>query len=177
MTSRLLSLLLLVSLLGAVPDLSRAQSTRESAPVRQPLGAGVPSAVKPPAAVQRQAAHKLTPAAVLRLGQPPSGELRVYYYFRKYDEGMKKLVQTSGAYHSKRSECAQRGFSAQEQAAAGCQPSDTVSACAEKLVTWCTAAERAPYEATLSEVVAAATRLSQEAQAEAKARSNYLRMR
>jgi hypothetical protein len=101
----------------------------------------------------------------------------VYYFFRQYDQAMKGLAQTSTRYRDKLSECRARGFSPQEQLSAGCRPTDTVAACSDKLLTWCTAQARKPYDQSLAEISAAATRLSKEAAAEAENRARYLQMR
>ena len=125
----------------------------------------------------RDTIRPLTREGALLVAQPDTpGSNKVYYYFQQYDQAIKGLAKTSVAYYERLSACKARAFSPQEQSSAGCQQTDTVAACGEKLLSWCTAAERKPYKDALSEVTAAARRLSKEAALDADNRLAYLRM-
>lgn len=124
----------------------------------------------------RDTIRPLTRQGSLLIGQPDTpGGNKVYYYFQQYDQAMKGLAKTSTAYHERLSTCQSRAYTPQEQASAGCQQTDTVAACSEKLLAWCAAAEREPYRQALSEVAAAARRLSKEAALDADNRLVYMR--
>lgn len=143
---------------------------------KRPLAAPVAPGAKP-LVPTRDTIKPVSRPAQLLTGEPKTpGESRVYYYFREYDKAMKGLVQTTDVYHDKRSECRARAFAPQEQLRAGCTPSDSLAQCSDKLIAWCTAEARKPYNRSLAEVSAAASRLSKEAAEEARIRADYQRM-
>jgi hypothetical protein len=143
---------------------------------KRPLAAPVAPGAKP-LVPTRDTIKPISKPAQLMTGEPKTpGGNRVYYYFTEYDKAMKGLVQTSDVYNRKRSECRARGFAPQEQVSAGCKPTDTVAQCSDKLIAWCTAEARKPYNRSLAEVSAAASRLSKEAADEARTRADYQRM-
>jgi hypothetical protein len=136
-----------------------------------------PAAPKSPVPT-RDTIRPLSKPGALLLGDPKTpGETKVSYYYRKYEQAFKGLVQTSSAYRQKKSECEARGFVPNEQVSAGCKPADTVAECSDKILVWCTAEARKSYDSSLLEISAALRRLSKEAAQEADLRASYLRMR
>ena len=154
-----------------------AANAQNNAVIRGPAPSSGGAAAKSPVPT-RDTIRPMTKAGALIAGQPETpGSTRVSYYCHQYDQAMRGMVQTSSAYSDKRGACVARAFTAQEQAAAGCQQTDTVAACSEKLVAWCAGAELKSYRASVGEVVAATRRLSKEAAVEADNRAALFRMK
>lgn len=144
---------------------------------KRPLTAPVAPGAKP-LVPTRDTLKPISKPAQLATGQPNTpGENRVYYYFREYDKAMKGLMQVTDAYNNKRWECRARSFTPKEQLSAGCTPADSHEQCSDKLIAWCTAEARMPYQRALAVVSAAASRLSKEAGDDARTWADYQRMK
>lgn len=118
------------------------------------LGAALTALAEPPAA-------KSPPALGVKLTAPLGGPLKLpasakplpplpvrdsldqaYEQFRQVTARAKAARD---AYVTARTRCAARSFSVQDQREAGCQETDTVAQCNDKLELWCTRSEGRVY--------------------------------
>ena len=145
--------------------------------VMRPPRAGSGSAEAKPPVPTRDTIRPLTKTGAYIAGKPETpGSTKVSHYCHQYDQAMKSMIPAANAYSDKRGACIARAFTPQEQATAGCQPTDTVAACSDKLTAWCLGAELKAYRTSINEVVAATRRLSKEAAEEAENRAAFSRM-
>ncbi len=101
---------------------------------------------------------KLNPRDLYGAKSPKALGAKFYVEWKKITDAYQLLVTLIPAYEeaakkyaAKSEECKNKSYTQEDMTAAGCQPSDSVAACSQKLFQWCTLQEhKAVDNATVS---------------------------